>query len=256
MINFSNKVKEKLTNGDNVHGIFMMAGEPAFAEIMGYGGLDFVLVDTEHSSNTLQQVEHIFRAIEVSGATPFMRVTVNDRARILQALDSGARGIVIPQVNTAEQAQAAVTAARYSPSGERGVAGVVRAARYGFIPFHDYIEQANNNVMVLTQVEHVDAVANLDDILAVEGLDGIFIGPTDLSQSMGIVGQFANPELRETITWVIQQARKAKKVVGMFCLNAADARYWREQGANFITIGTDTMLIAGAVRKLVSDLKS
>lgn len=254
MLSFTNPVKEKLANGAAVHGVFMTTSDPATAEMMGYSGLDFVLVDTEHSPNPLQQVEVLFRAIELGGATPFMRVTANDPARILQALDCGARGIIIPQVNTMEGVVAAVRAARYAPAGERGISGVVRAARYGFIPFHDYVAQANDQVTVLTQVEHIEAVANLDAILAVEGLDGIFIGPTDLSQSMGIAGQFSNPELREVITKVIRKSREANKVVGMFCLNAADARHWREVGANFVTIATDTMLMAGALRRLVSDL--
>ena len=185
-----------------------------------------------------------------------MRVTANDQARILQALDCGARGIVIPQVNSAAEAQAAVKAARYYPGGERGLAGIVRAARYGFVPFADYVQQANKAVMILTQVEHVDAVAHLDEILAVEGLDGIFVGPADLSQSMGIPGQVNNEEFRATVSSILRRTKAAGKVAGIFCFNTADAKHWISQGANLVVVGADIMLISGAARKLVSELNS
>ncbi len=256
MLEITNKVKEKLAAGQTVYGTFMMGSDPAVGEILGYAGLDFVIVDTEHSSNPVHQAEQIFRALETTGAVPFMRVTANDHARVLQALDSGARGIVIPQVNSAAAAEEAVKAARYYPAGERGLAGIVRAARYGFIPFGDYVKQANNAVMILTQVEHVDAVANLDEILAVKGLDGIFVGPADLSQSMGIPGQINNEEFRATVSDVLQRTKAAGKIAGIFCFNPADAKHWISQGANFVVVAADIMLMSGAARKLVSELNS
>ena len=251
-----NKVKEKLAAGQTAYGTFMMGSDPAVGEILGYAGLDFIVVDTEHSPNPVHYAEQIFRAVENTGAVPFMRVTANDQARILQALDCGARGIVIPQVNSAAEAQAAVKAARYYPGGERGLAGIVRAARYGFVPFADYVQQANKAVMILTQVEHVDAVAHLDEILAVEGLDGIFVGPADLSQSMGIPGQVNNEEFRATVSSILRRTKAAGKVAGIFCFNTADAKHWISQGANLVVVGTDIMLISGAARKLVSELNS
>lgn len=255
MLNLNNKVKEILDGGSTAYGTFVMGNDPAVAEILGYGGLDFILVDTEHSSTQVHQAEQLFRAAEVSGAVPFMRVTVNEPAKILQALDAGARGIIIPQVNSAAEALATVKAARYYPAGERGVAAIVRAARYGFLSFADYAAQTNQQIMVLTQVEHVDAVANLDEILSVEGLDGIFIGPADLSQSMKIPGQFSNEDYRATVANSIKRAREAGKIAGIFCFHAADAKDWISQGANFVVIGADIMLMSRAVRQLVSDLK-
>jgi len=245
-----NQIKQAIAAHQAVHGMFAVLGEPALVEMMGHAGLDFVIIDTEHSGNTTEQVANLVRAAETSKISSLVRVTANSPELILRALDVGAGGVLVPQVNTAGDAVAAVRAARYAPQGERGIAGVVRAARYGFIPFADYIAGASRETVVITQVEHIDAVNNLDAILAVEGLDGIFIGPTDLSQSMGCTGQFDNPDLRRTIHQAIEKTRRTDKWAGMFCLDADDAKYWLRAGAQILTIATDSMVFAGALRKL------
>ena len=245
-----NKVKKIIKAGNAAYGTFAMLGEPALVEMIGYAGLDFVLIDTEHSPNTMEQVENMVRAAEVAQTTPIVRVTTNSPELILCTLDIGAGGVLVPQVNTAEEAAAAVRAVRYAPQGERGLAGVVRAAHYGFIPVTEYIEWANREIIVLTQVEHVDAVKNLDSILAVEGLDGIFVGPADLSQSMGCTGKFNDPEFRRTIHSVIEKTRRTDKWAGIFCFDAKDAEYWRAAGAQFLAIGADGMIFASALRSL------
>lgn len=250
-----NRLRDKITEGATVYGIFVMMSEPAVSEILGFAGFDYCIIDTEHAPGGILDVQQQLRAAEIGGLTPLVRVTKNEESLILRTLDAGAGGIVVPQVNTAGEAAAAVRAARYAPAGSRGIAGVVRAAQYGFVPLAEYIDGVNSETLVLTQVEHIDAVRNLDEILAVEGLDGIFIGPTDLSQSMGLTGQFGHPELRQTIETVIKKGVAAGKIVGMFCLNAEDAKHWREAGANLICIGTDSMLFAAAVRELIDKLK-
>lgn len=249
-----NTIKQAMAGGKAVHGTFAVLGEPALVEMIGYAGLDYVIIDTEHSGNTTEQAGNLIRAAEIGNITPIVRVTANTPELILRALDMGAGGILVPQVNTAGQAIAAVKAARYAPSGERGIAGVVRAARYGFVPMQEYIAGANRETLVITQVEHVDSVSNLDEILAVDGIDGVFIGPTDLSQSMGCTGQFDNPELRRVIHSVIEKTRRTDKWAGIFCLNAADAEYWRKAGAQFLTIATESMLFAAALRQLKKQL--
>lgn len=249
-----NKTRHIIAEGGSAFGTFAMLGEPALVEMIGYAGLDFVLIDTEHSGNTTEQVGNLVRAAELSGITPIVRVTTNSHELILRALDAGAAGVLVPQVNTAAEAAAAVRAARYAPQGERGVAGVVRAARYGFVPMADYLKDSNRENLVITQVEHIDAVKNLESILAVEGIDGIFIGPTDLSQSMGITGQFNDPELKKTIHSVIDKTRRTNKWAGIFCLNAEDAAYWKAAGAQFLTIATEGMIFGAAVRKLHHEL--
>ncbi|SDF86529.1 HpcH/HpaI aldolase family protein [Sporolituus thermophilus] len=249
-----NRLKTKLAAGQPVAGSFLFTGEPALVEIMGYAGLDFVVIDTEHTPNDSLQVQHLVRAAELAGITPVVRVLANCSACILRALDVGAQALLIPQINSAAEAEAAVRAAKYGPQGERGMAGIVRAARYGFVPLGEYIQAANENTMVIVQVESMAAVHNLDAILTVDGVDAVFIGPADLSQSMGLTGQFENSEFRRTVHDVIDRAKAAGVRVGIFCAKAAEARYWREAGADMLAVGTDTMLFAAAVRDLVKDL--
>lgn len=250
---YRNAVKEKLAAGKPAKGMFYCNSQPSYVEMVGYSGMDFVVIDTEHGPNGMETVEALIRAAEVSGMATFVRVSENSPSLILRALDLGAGGVVVPQVNTAAGAAAAVKAAKYAPQGERGVAGIVRAARYGNVPLADYLEYSNANTMILTQVEHVEAVANLDEILAVEGLDGILIGPSDLSQSMGVTGQFDNEELRQVIADIIRRGVAAGKVVAIFCLDTADAKHWQSLGANVLSIGSDSMLFVPATRKIVKD---
>lgn len=246
---------EKLAARQTVLGVFVVSGEAAVSEILGYAGFDFIVIDTEHSPNDNDAVLSHIRAAEISGLTAIVRVTKNDPSLILRALDNGAGGVLVPQVNTAEEARQAVRAARYTPAGERGIAGVVRAARYGFIPMNEYLSASVKKVQVIVQVEHIDAVKNLDEILAVDGVDGIFIGPTDLSQSMGITGQFNNPVLRDTISSIINRVKATDKWLGIFCINSADAKDWESKGVPFLAMGTDTMLFAQAARDIVRQMK-
>lgn len=249
-----NQVKQKLANGVAVNGTFVVTAEPALTEMLGYAGFDFIIIDSEHAPNNTIEIQQHIRAAEISGLTPVVRVTTNDPGMILRAMDLGAGGVLVPQVNTAAEAEAAVRAAKYGPEGTRGLAGVVRAARYGFIGSAEYIRHAKQETLVITQVEHIEAVRNLDSILSVEGLDGVFIGPTDLSQSMGLAGQFQNPELRAVMDDVISRTLNSGKWVGSFCLDAEDARYWRGKGVKFLAIGTEGMLFAAAVKSVIKQV--
>lgn len=250
-----NKIKERLQSGRTVTGSFLFSREPACAEILGYAGMDFVLIDTEHTPNTSTEVVHLVRAVETSGAEPVIRIRTNDPALILQALDVGATGILVPRVNTAQAAKAVVRAAKYGPDGERGMAGMVRAAKYGLIAGKEYRAIANQNVFVMVQVEEVEAVRNLDEIVAVDGIDGIFIGPADLSQSMGISGQFEHPDFHRTVLDVISRGIKAGKHVAVFCPSPADARRWQQAGADIVAVSGDTLLLAQAAKKLLQDME-
>ncbi len=249
-----NKIKTRLQCGQTVTGSFIFSREPACAEILGYAGMDFVLIDTEHTPNTSTEVVNLVRAAQISGAESVVRVRTNDPALILQALDVGATGILVPRVNNAQEALAIVRAAKYGPDGERGMAGIVRAAKYGFTPVQEYIAAANKNIFIMVQVEEVEAVHNLDEIIAVDGIDAIFIGPADLSQSMGISGQFEHPDFRKMVVDVIARSRKAGKQAAIFCHNAEDAKRWEQAGANIFAIGSDTVLLAQAAKKLLQDM--
>ncbi|MEN6567422.1 MAG: aldolase/citrate lyase family protein [Veillonellales bacterium] len=249
-----NKIKARLLGGRTVTGSFLFSREPACAEILGYAGMDFVLIDTEHTPATSSELVHIVRAAEGSGAEPVVRVRTNDPALILQALDVGATGILVPRVNTAQAAKAVVRAAKYGPDGERGMAGMVRAAKYGFIAGKEYRTAANRNIFIMVQVEEVEAVRNLDEIIAVDGIDGIFIGPADLSQSMGLSGQFEHPDFHRTVLDVISRGRKAGKHVAIFCPGVADAKRWEQAGADIFAVSGDTVLLAQAAKQLLQDM--
>ncbi len=247
-------LKQKAARGP-VNGVFVFTNAPSSVEILGYAGFDYVVIDTEHGPNDIAAVENMIRAAEVSGIAPIIRVTKNDPVYILRVMDVGARGVLVPQVNSAVEARCAVRAVRYHPRGDRGLAGIVRAARYGFTPLPDYVADTNDNSLVIVQAEDIKAVANLDEILAVDGVDGVLVGPADLSQSMGIPGRFDDPEFTRVVHDIVARTIKAGKLAGMFCFDAAQARYWRERGVRLLLIGTDTILFAAAARALAQDLK-
>ncbi|HMM20572.1 MAG TPA: aldolase/citrate lyase family protein [Selenomonadales bacterium] len=247
-------MRDKIARGDTVRGVFVVTGTPANVEILGYAGLDFVILDMEHASTGSGEVEHLIRAAEIGGIAPIVRVSKNDPALILRALDSGACGILVPQVNSATEAEQAVQAARYAPLGGRGLAGIVRAARYGFSPLSDYVSSANRRTLVIVQAEDRRAVENLEAILAVEGVDGVFVGPADLSQSLGRTGQFDHPEVNRIFADVIGKIAGSDKFAGMFCTGADDAKRWQGLGARMLAVGSDTMLLGQAARELVREL--
>lgn len=247
-------MREKIAPGDTVKGVFVVTGTPANVEILGYAGFDFVVLDTEHAPNDIAEIEHLVRAAQVSGITAIVRVSKNDPALILRALDAGATGVLVPQVNSAGEARQAVQAAKYAPLGNRGIAGMVRAARYGFTPLSEYVSAANRRTLVIVQAEDKRAVENLDEILAVEGVDGVFVGPTDLSQSLGLAGQFDHPEVKGVLESVIQKIADTDKFAGMFCAGAQDAKRWQDLGAKMLAIGSDTLLLGQAARGLMSEL--
>jgi 4-hydroxy-2-oxoheptanedioate aldolase len=170
-------------------------------------------------------------------------------------MDLGARGVLVPQVNSAAEARQAVRAVKYHPCGYRGVAGIVRAARYGFTPMDEYIADTNENSLVIASRD-IKAVAALDEILAVEGVDGVLVGPADLSQSMGITGRFDDPEFSSVVHDIIARTVKAGKIAGIFCFDAAQAKYWRGRGARLLLIGADTLMFAAAAKALADELKS
>ncbi|MDT8903562.1 HpcH/HpaI aldolase family protein [Anaeroselena agilis] len=248
-------LKEKIARGA-VNGTMVLTYAPASVEILGYAGLDYVIVDTEHGANDIAEVESMIRAAEVSGLTPVVRVTKNEPAYILRAMDVGARGVLVPQVNSAAEADRAVRAVKYYPRGDRGLAGIVRAARYGFQPLDRYIADTNENTLVIVQAEDIRAVDALDEILAVDGVDGVFVGPADLSHSMAMPGRFDDPEFTRTVHAIVERTVRSGKFAGMFCFDAAQARYWRGQGVRMLCVGSDTMLFAGAARALARELKA
>lgn len=230
-----NLTKAKLSAGQPVFGLTLSFPSEGVVELCGYLGFDFVMIDAEHSAVNEAMCEHLVRAAEVAGITPIVRVPHNERALILRYLETGAQGVQVPHISSRADAEAAVRAARYHPEGERGLAGS-RWADFGATrPLGEYIKFANEQIMVNAMVEDAPGLKNLAEIVAVPGVDAVFIGPTDLSQALGVPGQTKHPSVVETIDQMIKQIRAAGKVVGIAGGDAETSRMYVDKGALWIT---------------------
>ena len=234
-------------NGERAIGAFLPFLSPTIVEMLGHIGFDFVILDAEHSPITPGDCEQMVRAAECTNIVPFVRVAVNMRQNILRYLDIGTMGAQIPMVNTRAEAEEVVAAIKYPPEGRRGLAGV-RAADYGLAgSLGDYVKEANRETLVTVHVETIEATKNLKETLTVPGIDVIFIGPTDLSSSMGYPGQSDHPEVRKIIDGLVKEIRAAGKVAGTTAFDPDSLRKRREEGFQYITHATGPML-ANSVR--------
>ena len=210
------KLKQKIKNAELTIGSWITLGNTSVAEIMANAGYDWLVVDLEHTTISVEQAGELIRTIELSGISSLVRLTNNDESQIKRMLDAGARGIVVPMVKSASDAKYAVAATRYPPLGNRGV-GLARAQCYGS-SFHDYFSwqaDTNDGPIDVVQIEHIDAVNNLEDILSVKGVDAFIIGPYDLSCSMGIPGEFDNPQFTNVMKNIIETGDKFGAVSGI-----------------------------------------
>jgi 4-hydroxy-2-oxoheptanedioate aldolase len=238
-----NTTKEKLKAGQAVIGFSLAFASPDIIEMLSNIGFDFVYFDCEHGPMSEETCQDMVRAAELVGLTPIVRVTSNQPWFILRALDLGAMGIIVPHCNTKQEAQRAVEAAKYPPVGERGIAG--RSLRLSGMLHADYIVEANKETMVIAMIEDAEAIDNLSQILAVDGLDVLLVGRADLSVSMGIAGQVNHPMIEEAVSRVITQGRAAGKAVGVGHLSVDDPESYRQflrQGAQFFSVNSATLL--------------
>ncbi|MDR2470221.1 MAG: aldolase [Tannerella sp.] len=247
--------REKLAQGKPVYGPFMKTGDAAFVECAGHAGFDFAILDMEHGPADFFHLQHLIRGAEVAGLLPVVRTCDASETAIGKALDLGAKGVQIPQVQSPDEARAAVSAARYYPLGERGVCRFVRAARYSSTPRDAYFTAANEALVIL-QVEGKQALNKLDEILGVEGFDILFIGPYDLSQSLGVPGQVSHPAVVEAIGKITEQARAAGVVTGVFCDTPEAAARWRATGKQYLSCSVDVGIFTDACRAIVNQLRS
>lgn len=249
----ANELKRKLRAGETVVGCFVGYPSAETVEICGLAGYDFVMIDAEHGPISPESAYHMVLAAEASGTTPLIRVWQNAQPVILRYLDTGAAGVMVPQVNSAEEAAAVVRAAKYHPHGRRGMAGV-RAAGFGVrqsLP--EYIAEANQETMVIVQVENIRAVEALPEILEVPGIDVLFVGPADLSSSMGFPGQLDHPEVQATIDHVLETARDHDVALAMIAGSAEAAN--REIARGFRMIGASAgALLGSASRQLLANV--
>ncbi|MDT3252206.1 4-hydroxy-2-oxoheptanedioate aldolase [Serratia sp. root2] len=224
------------------------------AELLAGAGFDWLLIDGEHAPNNVQTVLGQLQAIAPYPSHPVVRPPWNDAVIIKQLLDVGAQTLLIPMIQNAEQAREAVRATRYPPHGVRGVgSALARASRWNRVP--DYLLQADAQMCVLVQIETREAVKNLDAILQVEGVDGVFIGPADLSADMGFAGNPKHPEVQRTIDDAIARISAAGKAPGILMADPQLAQRYLASGALFVAVGVDTTLLARAAESLASDFK-
>ncbi|MEL5589200.1 4-hydroxy-2-oxoheptanedioate aldolase [Serratia ureilytica] len=224
------------------------------AELLAGAGFDWLLIDGEHAPNNVQTVLGQLQAVAPYPSQPVVRPPWNDAVIIKQLLDVGAQTLLIPMIQNAEQARDAVRATRYPPHGVRGVgSALARASRWNRVP--DYLQQADEQMCALVQIETREAVKNLEAILQVEGVDGVFIGPADLSADMGFAGNPQHPEVQRTIDDAIARIRAAGKAPGILMANKALAQRYLEAGALFVAVGVDTTLLARAAEALANEFK-
>lgn len=247
-------LKRKLREGRVVFGPFMKLASPAVMEIFGLAGFDYAIIDTEHGPMSIESAENLVRAAELTGVSPVIRIRENNPSLISRALDIGAEGVQVPQIGSAADAEAVVKAAKFAPQGERGVCRFVRAARYTHTDRFRYFRQANEDTCVIIHIEGRAGVDNIDAILAVPGIDVAFIGPYDLSQSLGVPGQVNHPEVERAMAEVVAKARARGVAVGTFVDNEAAAAKWSATGIQYISYSVDVGIIYDAARDLLRRL--
>lgn len=248
-----NRFKERLLAGEVQHGLWMSLGSAVAAEALSLLDYDWLLFDTEHAPVEVAQVQGLLQAAATGRAHCAARPAWNDLVLIKRMLDLGAQTILVPFVQTPAEAAAAAAACRYPPQGLRGVAGGTRASRYGTEP--DYFTTANDQICTLVQVETRGALDQLEEIAAVPGVDGVFIGPSDLAASLGHLGQVQAPEVQEQLRRAAARIAATGKAPGILATNAADARRYRDWGYRFIACGIDLGLMTAAARRLLEDAR-
>ncbi|MCL4122431.1 UNVERIFIED_CONTAM: hypothetical protein GTU68_003627 [Idotea baltica] len=234
--------------------MWISLADPVAAEISAGAGFDWLMIDAEHSPNDLRTLLVQLQAVNAYPVSAVIRPPQADPVIIKQYLDLGAQTILVPIIETAEQAEAMVNAVRYPPHGIRGVAtGRGRAARWGRV--ENYYRHANEEMCVLVQVETIEGVSNLMDIARVDGVDGVFIGPSDLGAALGHIGDATHPEVRAAVVASIAAVRAAGKPAGVLSVNPTLAREYRDAGANFVAVGVDTSMLAKQTAALAKSFK-
>ena len=232
-----NHFKRSITSGKTPFGAWLMSAAPSTAEALGCVGFDFLVVDMEHTPIDTPQMIGILQAIAGTPAQPIVRPPWNDMVMVKRAMDAGAQSLLFPFVQSAEEAKRAVASTRYPPDGLRGVAGTHRGSRYGTVP--DYLKRANEEICVIVQIETLAALAKLEEIAAVPGVDSIFLGPGDLSASMGFIGDIGNPAVQEKLKGAAQACKRLNKPTGIIGMNPDMAGRFVEYGFTWVAVGSD-----------------
>jgi 4-hydroxy-2-oxoheptanedioate aldolase len=251
--NSKNAFKQAIAEGRHQVGLWCTLPDPYVTEFLAHAGFDWLLIDSEHTPTDLKTIGAQVNVARDADTTIIVRPPVNDTVIIKQYLDLGAQTLLLPMVNTADEARDAVAAMRFPPEGVRGVAGTTRATRFGRIK--DYHKNAHKELCLLVQVETKTALDNLEDIAAVDGVDGIFIGPSDLAASLGYPGNPFEPSVIATIEKAIQRIRATGKPAGILAFDEKYLRACIEQGTTFTAVGGDIPLLLNGAEQLAARFK-
>lgn len=247
--------RQRLKAGDVLLSTLVSFPSPEVVELLSKLNFDWLFIDGEHGPfGTLEMQRMLQASTSASDHFPcLIRVPSNDIVAIKRALDIGAAGIIVPQINNAQEAQSAVRAAKYPTQGNRGV-GLARAHEYG-ISFSEYLNRANNDTCMVLQAETAGAIENIEEIVAIEDVDAILIGPYDLSANLGYTGQFDHPEVLAAINKVEKACKRAEVKLGYFGVNAEAVRPYKEKGYTLLTIGVDSLFILNGAQQLLEEMK-
>jgi 4-hydroxy-2-oxoheptanedioate aldolase len=248
-------LKQRLAAGDAVVGPFVILNSPDLVEIIGYAGCDFAVIDCEHGPFGNEATGDLVRACQVSGLHAIVRVPANEDWLINKALDVGAEAVIVPQVDSLEAARRAVAAAKYSPLGHRGANPFTRASQFTAHLAPDFYRRMNEETMLIALVEGLGGVQAFDDIAQLEGVDGLFVGPVDLSHALGVPGEMDSPLVIARIREMVKVARAHGKPIGVFTNQTARARQWLDEGFQVVSFGVDTEMIMRAFKAIMADLK-
>ncbi len=245
-----NELKQKMLRGERTTNGWLALGSTYSAELMGHAGFDSVTVDCQHGMFDFTQMLPMLQALSATPSTPIVRAPWNDPAIIMHALDAGAYGIICPMINNADEAAKLVQACRYAPKGARSY-GPARGLLYGGA---DYFDHANDEIVVFAMIETRDGIANVDAILATEGIDGVYIGPNDLALCLGAKpgSDLTDARVIETIAHILNRARAHHKFIGIFCANGEVGATRRQQGFDLVTLGHEGSLLAQAAKASVA----
>jgi 2-dehydro-3-deoxyglucarate aldolase len=250
-----NKVKDTLRRGGISVGSWMSLGHESIAEIMAAAGFDWLAIDLEHSVIDIGKLHSLILAIESNGCVPLVRLTSNSPDIAKRVMDAGAYGAIVPMVNSADDALRAVRSIKYPPHGSRGV-GLARAHSYG-PGFGDYVKIANDQSILIVQIEHMEGVNNIEEILSVEGIDGLIIGPYDLSGSLGLPGELNHPKMEEAKKRILDTAREKNIAAGIHIVYPSidDLKRCLKEGYRFIAFGADILFLGEFCRASVADIR-
>ena len=249
-----NQLKLKLKQGEVVLGTFINCAYPALIEICGYAGFDFAVIDLEHSPLHTQSAEDLCRAADCVGLSPIVRVRKNDAPQIQRALDIGSAGVQVPQIETQADAEAVVRGAKYNPLGARGLSFYTRAGVYSTAGTQ-ITDRLNEESLVIVHVEGMSGIANIEEIVSVPHIDVIFLGPYDLSQSLGIPGQVQDPRVIELMKIGVNSIRNAGKAAGTFADTPETAKQWIDAGVQYIALGVDVGIFLRACQALIKGVR-